>query len=207
MAKGLHHYHRLDVNDPDNDQALRSVYDNWATHYDRDNDHTLGTVSQPKTVEILSQVIGTDSSILDAGCGTGLVGHELSKLGFKSFEGIDISNEMLQHAAARGYSHLYQLSLNEPLPLPDNRYDAVISAGLFTHGHVKCHALLEFVRITKPGGYICFTVNEGVYQCLGFDQEIKNIEKAGMWTIKKLHLEPYMTKEGVNAFYCLAKVC
>ena len=42
-GKGLHHYQKLDINRPKNDDALRVVYDEWATMYDHDNDATLGT--------------------------------------------------------------------------------------------------------------------------------------------------------------------
>ena len=45
--------------------------------------------------------------------------------------------------------------------------------GTFTFGHVKSDALDEFVRITKPGGLICFTINEGIYEEYGFDKKIK----------------------------------
>ena len=36
--------------------------------------------------------------------------------------------------------------------------------------HVKPNALDEFVRITKSGGIICFTINEGIYEEYGFDK-------------------------------------
>ena len=136
-GQGLDHYQELDVNKQDNDDALRAVYDEWANKYDHDNDATLGTISQPKTVEILSLVLEKHAKILDAGCGTGLVGSELAKQGYDTFDGIDLSAEMLRHAKTRGYEKLFQYSLNDPLPISDGEYDAVISAGLFTHGHVK----------------------------------------------------------------------
>lgn len=205
--QGLDHYQKLNVDNPDNDDALRVVYDGWAADYDHDNDATLGTVSQPKTVEILSTVIGKQAKILDAGCGTGLVGAELAKRGYHRFDGVDLSAEMLQHAKIRGYTNLFQYSLNDPLPIQNDTYDAIISAGLFTHGHVKTHAIRELIRVTKPGGYLCFTINEDVYHSLGFDREIQSITGDKLWNIAKLNKEAYMTKEHVQAYYCLAQVC
>ena len=105
--QGLDHYQKLNVDNPDNDDALRVVYDGWAADYDHDNDATLGTVSQPKTVEILSTIVGKQAKILDAGCGTGLVGAELAKRGYHRFDGVDLSAEMLQHAKIRGYTNLF----------------------------------------------------------------------------------------------------
>ena len=205
-GQGLDHYQELDVNKQDNDDALRVVYDEWANKYDHDNDATLGTISQPKTVEILSSVLEKQAKILDAGCGTGLVGSELAKQGYDTFDGIDLSAEMLRHAKTRGYEKLFQYSLNDPLPISDGEYDAIISAGLFTHGHVKTHTIRELIRITKSNGYLCFTINEGVYHSQRFDKEIQSITDDKLWDIKKLEKDAYMTKERVQAYYCLARV-
>jgi ubiquinone/menaquinone biosynthesis C-methylase UbiE len=205
-GQGLDHYQKLDVDKQDNDDALRVVYDEWANKYDHDNDATLGTISQPKTVGILSAVLEKHAKILDAGCGTGLVGAELAKSGYDTFDGVDLSGEMLRHAKTRGYTKLFQYSLNDPLPISDGAYDAIISAGLFTHGHVKTHAIRELIRITKSGGYLCFTINEGVYHSQGFDKEIQSISDDRLWEIKKLEKDAYMTKEQVQAYYCLAQV-
>jgi ubiquinone/menaquinone biosynthesis C-methylase UbiE len=205
-GQGLDHYQKLDVDKQDNDDALRTVYDEWAKEYDHDNDATLGTISQPKTVEILSAVLEKHAKILDAGCGTGLVGAELAKRGYAAFDGVDLSAEMLRYAKTRGYTKLFQYSLNDPLPISDGAYDAIISAGLFTHGHVKTHAIRELIRITKSGGYLCFTINEGVYRSQAFDKEIQSITDDKLWDIEKLEKEAYMTKEQVQAYYCLAQV-
>lgn len=202
----LDHYQKLDVEKQDNDEALRVVYDEWANNYDYDNEATLGTISQPKTVEMLSTVIEKNAKILDAGCGTGLVGEELAKRGYDAFDGVDLSVEMLRHARTRGYTKLFQYSLNDPLPISDEAYDAIISAGLFTHGHVKTEAIRELIRITKSGGYLCFTINEGVYHSQGFDKEIQSITNDKLWDIKKLDKDAYMIKEQVQAYYCLAQV-
>jgi ubiquinone/menaquinone biosynthesis C-methylase UbiE len=123
-----------------------------------------------------------------------------------SSDGVDLSAEMLRHAKTRGYTKLFQYSLNDPLPISDGAYDAIISAGLFTHGHVKTHAIRELIRITKSGGYLCFTINEGVYHSQGFDKEIQSITDDKLWYIEKLEKEAYMTKEQVQAYYCLAQV-
>jgi len=205
--KGLKFYENLDLTHSDNDEDLQVVYKEWATAYDHDNDNLLGTVSQPLSVQIFQEYIKDKSlRIIDVGCGTGLVGVELEKGGFSNFDGIDISQEMIDIAKQRGYAQLFIGSLNVSLPCENNEYDAALCVGVFTHGHVGSNRLDELVRIVKPGGIICFTVNEGVYDSYGFDSRIKNLESTNIWKILEIRKGDYMTKKNIKGIYCVVKV-
>jgi len=205
--KGLIFYDNLDLTHSDNDEDLQVVYKEWAAAYDHDNDNLLGTVSQPLSVQIFQEYIKDKSlRIIDVGCGTGLVGVELEKGGFSNFDGIDISQEMIDIAKQRSYSKLFIGSLNDSLPCENNEYDAALCVGVFTHGHVGSDRLDELVRIVKPGGVICFTVNEGVYDSYGFDSKIKNLESANIWKILEIRKSDYMTKKNIKGIYCVVKV-
>ena len=205
--KGLKFYENLDLTHSHNDEDLQVVYKEWATAYDHDNDNLLGTVSQPLSVQIFQEYIKDKSlRIIDVGCGTGLVGVELEKGGFSNFDGIDISQEMIDIAKQRGYAQLFIGSLNVSLPCENNEYDAALCVGVFTHGHVGSNRLDELVRIVKPGGIICFTVNEGVYDSYGFDSKIKNLESTNIWEILEIRKGDYMTKKNIKGIYCVVKV-
>ena len=205
--KGLKFYENLDLTHSHNDEDLQVVYKEWATAYDHDNDSLLGTVSQPLSVQIFQEYIKDKSlRIIDVGCGTGLVGVELEKGGFSNFDGIDISQEMIDIAKQRGYAQLFIGSLNVSLPCENNEYDAAFCVGVFTHGHVGSNRLDELVRIVKPGGNICFTVNEGVYDSYGFDSKIKNLESTNIWKILEIRKGDYMTKKNIKGIYCVVKV-
>jgi ubiquinone/menaquinone biosynthesis C-methylase UbiE len=205
--KGLKFYDNLDLTQSHNDEDLQVVYKEWAAAYDYDNDNLLGTVSQPLSVQIFQEYIKDKSlRIIDVGCGTGLVGVELEKGGFNNFDGIDISQEMIDIAKQRGYAQLFIGSLNVSLPCENNEYDAALCVGVFTHGHVGSNRLDELVRIVKPGGIICFTVNEGVYDSYGFNLKIKNLESTNIWKILEIRKSDYMTKKNIKGIYCVVKV-
>ena len=98
MARGdgLKNYEGLDLKDAKNDNRLTEVYRDWAKKYDYDNDHVLGTVSQQKSVNLLTtRLKDKNAEIIDVGCGTGLVGENLKAKGFIYFDGFDISEDML----------------------------------------------------------------------------------------------------------------
>ena len=204
---GLKNYKDLDLKDAKNDDRLTKVYRDWAKKYDFDNDHVLGTVSQPKSVSLLStRLKDKTAKIIDVGCGTGLVGKNLKAQGFSYFDGIDISKDMLAIAKPRGYRNLLLGSLNKQLPVLDDAYDAAMCIGVFTHGHVSSEGFNELCRIVKPGGYVCFTINEGVFEEYGFKEMIAEFQLNKVWEVISLYKDDYMTLENVKGYYCLAVV-
>ena len=209
MARGdgLKNYENLDLKDAKNDNRLTKVYRDWAKKYDYDNDHVLGTVSQPKSVNLLStRLKDKTAKIIDVGCGTGLVGEKLKAKDFIYFDGLDISKDMLSIAKSRGYRNLFLGSLNKQLPVLDDAYDAAMCIGVFTHGHVSSDRFNELCRIVKPGGYVCFTINEGVFEEYGFKEMIAEFQLNKAWEVISLFQDDYMTLENVKGYYCLAVV-
>ena len=205
--KGLKHYDNLDLSKSKNEDELLGVYKDWALLYDKDNDDLLGTVSQPNTVKIFHEhVKDYKLKIIDVGCGTGLVGLELLNLGFSNFDGIDISQEMIDIAQGRGYNSLFLGSLNKSLPIDSNSYDAALCVGVFTHGHVGPDRFSELVRIVKSEGIICFTINEDVYESYAFDIAIKHLESENVWEVLDIKKHDYMVKKNIKGIYCVVKV-
>ena len=84
-----------DVKSPE--EAI-DLYRNWAGSYDADLPR-MGYEAPKRAASIMvEQGVPFDAPILDAGCGTGLTGLELSKAGYSDITGIDLSLESLQAA-------------------------------------------------------------------------------------------------------------
>jgi predicted TPR repeat methyltransferase len=115
-----------------------AFYDTWADEYDEQMEGRLNYVAPRECAEHLADYVKDRSSaILDVGCGTGLTSHYLKELGFSVFDGIDITPAMLERSAERGiYRNLIEADITKPLSLEDGAYDAAISSGTFTLGHV-----------------------------------------------------------------------
>ena len=201
---GIDRYHNLDP-DADRSEQMKSIYADWAGSYDDDNDTKLGTVSQPNTVALLAKHLPDRAAqILDVGCGTGLVGKHLRKAGYSTFDGTDLTPEMLAVASNRGYRRLFQADAGANLPVPDNSYNATLCVGVFTHGHVGPEGIGMLLRATSPGGLVVFTVNEGVWKTEGFDKATKELASSGRMLIVEAVKQDYMVRENVRAWYVVA---
>ncbi len=188
------------------DEVMK-YYDEWGNKDKYNKDMVDWNYTGPKeTVEIFNKYQKNKNSLIfDAGCGTGLVGIELKKYGFQNFHGADLSQKLLNTVPENLYQKLKKVDLNQKIISDNNYYDAVMCVGTFTFGHVKPNALDEFVRITKPGGLICFTINEGIYEEYGFDKKIKNL-KNSKWEELEFFKSNYIASKDVNAWLGLYKV-
>jgi len=81
----------------------------------------------------------------------------------------------------------------------------IFGVGVFTHGHLGPEGFPELIRITKPEGIICFTVNEGVWESGKFAEAIEEYSKAGKWEVLEMIKQDYMVNEGVQAWYVAAR--
>lgn len=159
MASGKHDGHLGAVYGAKAPDEVAAVYDAWAATYDAEMaaaGYRHPSIGLALLARHAARGVGP---VLDAGCGTGLLGDWLGILGFAPVEGLDLSAGMLAVARAKGsYAALHQLALGQNLPFADGAFAAVISTGVFTTGHVGAEALPELIRITRPGGPIVLTV-------------------------------------------------
>ena len=188
------------------DKVLK-YYDDWTKNAQFNQDMIKWKYTAPvNTVQLLDKYIHDKNiKILDAGCGSGLAGIELKKGGFTNIYGVDFSQSMLNLIPNNIYQTVELIDLNEPLKYDDNDFGAIICVGTFTYGHVKAHALNEFIRVTNKNGYICFTINEGIYTEYKFDKKINELSKNKSWNVLKLFKSSYIVNKDVDAWLCLAK--
>jgi SAM-dependent methyltransferase len=189
------------------DEVMK-YYNAWGIKNKYDQDMIDWNYSGPKeTVQVFKKYAkNKDIKIYDAGCGTGLVGTELKKFGYKYFDGADLSQKLLDLVPKELYQNLSKVDLNKNIEIKNNTYDAIMCVGTFTFAHVKPHALDEFVRIVKNKGLICFTINEGIYEKYGFDKKIDELKKNKSWNVKEFFKSNYISSKDVNAWLCLAEV-
>ena len=165
-------------------QELAERYDQWAKDYEAELEQDFEYRGPPVASEYFAKYVPKNARILDAGAGTGLVGLILAKMGYNDMVAMDLSQGMLDEAREKNvYREFHQMVMGEPLDFATDSFGAVVSVGVLTVGHAPASSLDELVRITRPGGYIVYTLRPDVYENSGFKEKQAALESEGEWKL------------------------
>ena len=184
----------------DNPGDKQKLFDDWAPTYDHDLIDELGYVADAEACRRLETLVpDRQARILDAGCGTGLVGRRLQQAGYLNIDGSDYSAKMLDEARTCGaYRSLVQHDLTQPVRT-EELYDAAIVVGVFAFSVPSAEHLVNITCSLHPGAFALVTVNGKAWQEVdwpakldGFDQKYPNARLLEIQTID------YLTAEGID---------
>lgn len=166
-----------------NAQELSDEYDRVAESYDSD----LVADHEWRMPEVMAGIAGwllpRSARLLDAACGTGLVGEALARYGFADVHGLDLSPGMLAVAGRKGcYASLSHAALGGPLPFADKSFDGFLVCGAFTPKHAPPESFEELLRITRPGGLAIFSLRTDAPPA-GFAETIAALCEGGRWRL------------------------
>ena len=165
-------------------EELAERYDDWAKDYDTDLEQDFEWVAPQRAAETFAKYVPKNARVLDAGAGTGLVGKFLSENGYSKMVAMDLSAGMLEEARKKNvYQEFHQMTMGEPLGFSADSFDAVVSVGVLTVGHAPASSLDELIRITRPGGYVVFSLRPDVYESAGFKEKQAELEGEGKWKL------------------------
>ncbi|KAK4610640.1 Methyltransferase-like protein 27 [Fulvia fulva] len=161
--------------------GAKDLYEEWASSYDTDLQSSSYTSPQLAVTAVLKNITPSPShlKILDAGCGTGLVGLHFSHspLTF-TIDGLDLTPAMLKVARQKGiYQDLDVADLTKPIERVDGSYDVCTCVGTLTKGHVGPQVFNEFVRVVAHGGIIVATVHDDVWESGGYRSVVEGLER------------------------------
>ena len=174
----------------------QTLYDQWAGRYNTELINEYGYIAPFITVDKLKDFhLDKDIEIIDVGCGTGLVGLELHKLGYSNIDGYDISQEMLKAAKkTKIYKSLKQVDLNLESFNPNKTYDLLICVGSFGYGALGPKAFINLLKLVKSRGLIMILMNLEPFISENYQKYILELEKQKLFAIKSIDDRNYMSK-------------
>jgi ubiquinone/menaquinone biosynthesis C-methylase UbiE len=133
-------------------------FDLWSRFYDQPL--VQGAVYRPVHDAVVAAVASAGpTSILDVGCGTGLLTTRLAtSIPGARVIGCEPSDGMVQRAADRPEPVTWLRGAGERLPIRAGSVDAVVSTDSFHWIPDQAAALAEFARVLRPGGRVFIAV-------------------------------------------------
>lgn len=104
--------------------------------------------------------IDKDKYVLEVGCGVGITACYIAKRHDCRVVGVDISERMIDRSNERAKREgvedrvEFRVADAQNLPFKDALFDAVIGEFVTAFPEDKQRAVSEYVRVTKPGGYV-----------------------------------------------------
>lgn len=172
---------------------VENLFDSYASSFD------LSLVGKlryelPKIISIEIKKSGKGMTILDMGCGTGLLGYYLNDASYNLI-GVDLSANMLTEASKRGcYAELHKLDVNDYLETTDHIFDIIVAADVFIYVGKLEQLFVSLKQKLSPGGLLIFSTENSVkseFELLKSgryahsESYIKNLAKSHSLQIKK----------------------
>ncbi len=193
----------------------KRLYAKWADNYD-ETFAAQNKYRSPKAIaNLFAQVVPaqSQSAIADIGCGTGLVGQFLAELLPQAkIDGIDISVPMLEQARTKlrsdkspVYRNLIEADLTADSAVDHDSYDALISVGTFTFGHLGPEIISKLITIVRIGGVFVIGVNSRHFVARGFEPALSELRRDELISAPDLH-DIQIYDKGSKHFGDIAKV-
>ncbi len=165
-----------------NTPEIVQLYDAFAPTYDDTLLSKWGYEAPAAAAQLLARHAPLTSIVLDAGCGTGLTGAELHRVGFDTVHGADISLPSLAVAARKGvYRSVACADLLKPLPFPNAAFDAAVCVGVLSY--ISGDGLFsELCRVTRRGGVILLSHRIDLIEARSFGDVLQRLEADGLWS-------------------------
>jgi len=158
-------------------------YDEWADQYEAD---VLGWgYTLPDAIMAVAHAAGLrpGAQVLDAGCGSGLIGVALAAAGHEASDltGADGSASLLDVAARAGrYGQVVELDLTKSLPFADNAFGGVVCGGVLTYITDAAPLLDEFLRVAAPEAPIVVSQRTDLWIERDFEATLEALRARGV---------------------------
>ena len=146
---------------------VRHLFDQFSADYDSRMRAQLSYRAPEILREMAAFVMpgAKELTALDLGCGTGLAAEVFNDIA-SSFDGIDLSPQMVEKARARGlYHHLAVADIETALSAGGADYDLILAADTLVYLGDLTPTLAGAFRRLKPGGFFLFTVESNPDGC------------------------------------------
>jgi 2-polyprenyl-3-methyl-5-hydroxy-6-metoxy-1,4-benzoquinol methylase len=150
--------------------------------------------------EIVQMIPPGCKTVLDVGCGNGVLGEYLKKNGVERVAGIEIAEKAARNASSVLDEVLTGNIESMDLPFDHKSFDCVVCADVLEHLVDPWCVIGKLKKLVKPGGCIVASIPN-----IGFHRVVRNLLK-GQWryedagVLDRTHLR-FFTLEGIKELF------
>ena len=167
------------------------LFDNYAAKFEKSLVDNLEYKIPKLIAEIILRDSNSDSlgSIIDLGCGTGLLGVEIKQV-CKHLGGLDLSQKMLNEATKKGiYDDLIKQDIRGYLASADLNFDYFIATDVFIYVGDLSDVFRLIKSRNKSSGKLVFSTEH-------YDGDDFLLEQSGRYSHSKMYIEGLCEKFG-----------
>jgi predicted TPR repeat methyltransferase len=142
-------------------EETKDHYDRWAASYDQEIAEN-GYATPGRVAEALWQACPEpETAVLDFGCGTGLSGLALRRVGYNIVDGMDPSPEMIEGAGKKdAYRTLTNIAIDDRAPVPRGEYRLITGTGVLGVGAAPPEVFDMIMHALPRDGMFAFSYND-----------------------------------------------
>ena len=158
----------------------RDLYAQWSTSYDQEVAENGYATPSRAAKALASHVEDLRTPVLDYGCGTGLSGMALRKVGFSNLHGIDVSKEMVKIANdKKAYQTLRVFDPDAEPPLKTGEFEIITAIGVIGIGAAPLTIFDTIISLLVPGGLFAFSFNDHTLADPAFEAKVSDSVDTG----------------------------
>lgn len=164
-------------------EELKEYYNGIANYYNLFLESTNYVLHKNVADIFIGQFRDIIGSVLDVACGTGKLGIEVrphisSRV---TLDGLDFSSSMITEAETWDvYNAFHNVDLKGDLSLVSQKYEAIISSGAFTPGHLDADDLINLRALMHNGGRAFISVKKDLFEEGDFAAKLQAAEENGL---------------------------
>ena len=155
-------------------------------------------VAHLEVAQMLAKMVSAGSSVIEFGCGGGLLGEQLAQLGFSEITGLEQSAALRSIADAKNcYRSIRPHNLTQPLR-DDVRYNAGACVGMFGSGPVGATHISYMTSVLDEDAPLFITVNGQSWLEQDWPSELEAAQQADGFTIEYVNTIAYLDESKLD---------
>ncbi len=138
--------------------------------------------------------IKSADSVLDCGCGIGMLAREVSELAGCKMTGIDINPDLLDMARKKCPDGEFAKASIEKLPFPDDTFDVTFCHFVLMWLKKPQTAMDEMKRVTRPGGWVVCGGEPDYGAKIDYPDEFNTVA-AGIHALQREGADPFFGRK------------